>query len=897
MLYSFFFINLLSNINTQFPKCNENSIKFKISECNEYLKRKIYFSNPEQCNIFKENIPNSNENLECHFCEKGYYLTYNISTQKLNCQKCPKNTYSIRGNFRVDGEFSEWNKETIHLFQNECFVTQSDDDNFYCSNFHTLNGESLISGNPYLTNNSNVSYGVQLGKTVHLIDNGELIFKYRKDTIIDNNIKNGIFKFYINYFLQISDSDISTSNDKYKEIKIKLNPGYYTFLWHYSKTVSNKLNEQLKIEFKNIEITGIETAALKCIPCKNGISNEGSDHCEICKDGKYFDDKHDVCLNCPIGKISYNGIGFDSCVNLPECEDNDYSRIIDNVCDIINNKQKVNFILDKKICFEKTKKNESFIKCKKCESGFFKNKINNNSYKCDLCPSNTFSNEENMDKCLKCDGIIKKILIFDNIINNTFSQEIEIVDNEGNLFIELEDNKQNNNSVIIMIDNILNEMKAINNTVKINLQKGKHNINIYSLYSNIKKIRIYNTKEGGGYKCEECPNNLKIKKDNGYICSSCFPGFYLNEEKNCIKCDENYIKISQDDEKCSLCPSFTYSNKERTQCIIYDILNLTNIKRTFIIHDLNISNEKICEIQNCVNSLIQIKGYKNDLFFLNFKYLKKFPIKNSNYSFSNEKEELKYGFIFLLKSQNDIGKIYNIGNKINYIKIVDEKIDKGIIINYIGGDFCPENSKSKIETYLFIKCKKNKIEDNIFSLDTPIFIHYDNCKYYFIWENKEICPICLSNEVTSIKSACVNFKYDIFYNEGENCVIQNPKNFITNHNFNSIDVLIKEDDIELKKIYNLNIDSKRIYLDQYVSYIYENKYEQKCQINNYNGFNFMIYIVFGVFVFFILLIILIFICIKLNKLYNNYKVNAREKSSSKSDISFEMKIVKIEGKQ
>ena len=146
-------------------------------------------------------------------------------------------------------------------------------------------------------------------------------------------------------------------------------------------------------------------------------------------------------------------------------------------------------------------------------------------------------------------------------------------------------------------------MKAINNTVKINLKKGKHNINIYSLYSNIKKIRIYNTKEGGGYKCEECPNNLKIKKDNGYICSSCFPGFYLNEEKNCIKCDENYIKISQDDEKCSLCPSFTYSNKERTQCIIYDILNLTNIKRTFIIHDLNISNEKICEIQNCVNSL------------------------------------------------------------------------------------------------------------------------------------------------------------------------------------------------------------------------------------------------------------------------------------------------------
>ena len=107
MLYSFFFINLLSNINTQFPKCNENSIKFKISECNEYLKRKIYFSNPEQCNIFKENIPNSNENLECHFCEKGYYLTYNISTQKLNCQKCPKNTYSIRGNFRVDGEFYE----------------------------------------------------------------------------------------------------------------------------------------------------------------------------------------------------------------------------------------------------------------------------------------------------------------------------------------------------------------------------------------------------------------------------------------------------------------------------------------------------------------------------------------------------------------------------------------------------------------------------------------------------------------------------------------------------------------------------------------------------------------------------------------------------------------------
>ena len=903
MIYLFILYILLSIINSQLPKCNENSIKYILTPCDENFKRKIYFSNPEQCDIFTENIPNSNENLECSSCQNGYYLTYNMTTKSLICKMCPKNTYSIGGNFRINGEYNEWNNDIIDTFQNECFVTNSNNDNYYCSNFHTKDGKKLISGNPYLIqSNNNISYGVQLGKTFHLIENGELKFKYKKDTILnEDNSKNGIFKFFINYLIEINDDEVSSLENDYKEIKVNLKPGYYTFLWQYSKKINNKDDENLKISIKNIELTGLETAELNCKECKNGFSNEGSDHCQICDKGQYFDKESTTCKNCEKGYYSKNGIGINSCIKFPNCEDDDYIKIVDDKCNR-NNKQKVYFKLINQFCFENQIKNDFEIDCQKCESGFYKKKIDDNYYKCDYCPSYTYTTEDgNFDSCLNCDGITKKKLVFNKIDNNYFNQKFEIENEEGEINIEI-DNNQNIESIKIIIDNNQYLKEPINNMIKITLEKGKHEIKINTLYNQIKKVTIYNTKEGGGYKCEECPNNLKEKTENGYTCVICSPGFYYsNSEKKCIKCDENYIKISYSNEdKCIKCPNFTFSNDDRTECVIHKVINQKNIMRSFIIENLENSIDQICKIQNCLYSFYPIKDLRNnDMFYLSFNYSTFFL--NQNYEQAIKKKE-DNGYIFLAKNNGlkDNRIIYNIGNKIENIKIVDENNNKGIIIQYTGGDNCPENNDKKIESYLFLKCKKNNIDNNFFVFQKPIFIHNDNCNYYFEWEIESICPICLSNEVRTISSLCINSKKNVFSIENDYCLIQNKYNILGNDiEYDSNDNIINENDKDLINIYKLKINSKREYpKNKSIKYITEKKYETSCKVSeNYDKFS-ILFIIIGIIVYLILLATILFIYFKSNKLMSNFPRREYNIGSVEvSDQSIEMKVVKIGEKE
>ena len=887
MVYLLFFISFFLKIKSELQKCNNNSIQYTITKCNENLKRGIYFSNPEQCNIYSESLPYSKDNIECKQCENGYYLIYDFLSKNLKCEICPKNTFSIKGNFRINGDYLEWNKNSIETFKSECFISNLNNDNYYCIGFYSETGKKLISGNPYIPNYDNITYTVQLSKTFHLIENGQLKFKYKKDTIKEKeNIKNGIFKFFINYLIYFIDNEISSIKSDYKNIVIDLKPGYYTFLWQYTKQMKNELYEKMKIVFKSIEITGIQNAAIECISCKNGFSKEGSDHCEICANGNYFDNITSTCKNCPINTISYGGIGIKSCISLPNCTEDDYVLITSDLC--VNNKQKVYYKLINDRCNEIKKKDDIFINCIKCESGFYKKIVENNNYKCDYCPPYTYSNNENMENCSFCEGILKKKIVFNYIENNLFNEKIEIIEEEGEIIIEIDNSKtQTFNSLTIIIDNNNISKEPINNIIQIKLEKGIHNIYINSINTLIKKITILNTKEGGGYKCEECPDNIKVKNENGYTCLICSPGYYLNSEQKCIKCDEGYIKMnSGNHEKCIKCPYFTYSNYERNQCIIYDVLNQKNIMRSFAIEQFEKSNEKLCKMQTCIDSFLPVKDKnKKDLYYISFKKPKIFFYQNSKYSFNDSKKQTQPGYIFLLKDNKENGKIFNIGNQIDNIKILDENDNKGIIIKYIGSDMCPEINGSKIETYLFLKCKKNEIENNIFSFQNPVFVNYNKCSYYFEWENYLACPICLSNEIKKITSFCRSSKREIFVSENKQCIIQNPEQMLGKDiEYNSNDNIINQNDIELIKIYKLNVNSNRTYPNNKIKYIYEKKYINSCSmISNYDTFS-LFYIIIGIIVYIILLLIIYIVYNKSIKLKTNFlgkiqvvKVHEREK--------------------
>lgn len=886
MIFIFFFFSSISFYYCQLPKCRSDSLKFIFSKCNENLQRSIFFTNPEQCDIFSEQIPVSNENMFCSSCDNGFYLSYNMKTNNFTCNICPKNTYSIKGNFRVNGDYYEWNQKVIDSFQNDCFLSNLLNENYYCTRFHTENGKKLISGNPHSKNYSNLTYVVQLGKTFRLIENGQIKFKYKKDTFKEENSTNGIFKFFINYMIQYIDDEISSSKNEYNEIAFNLTPGYYSFLWQYSKKIKNIKDENLKIVFKTIEITGLETAALECQKCLNGFSNEGSDHCEVCKDEKYYDSKTSSCLNCPNNTRSKGGIGIESCVEYPQCIDDDYIQIIDNKCDIFNNKQKISFKLINDKCNEKIKKNDIYIDCFICESGLYKKKIDNTHYICDYCPPYTFSNESNKDNCLTCEGYIKRRMIFNYLENNTFNQKIEIEKNEGELNIEL--NNKNKSEMTLFIDNEkIYKRPDENNVIKIKLLKGPHNIFINLENFQIKKIIIYNTTEGGGYECEECPENAKIKNENGFTCLNCGPGYYLNSQQNCVKCDYNFIKmVSGNNEKCIKCPDFTFSNDERTECLIYPIINQKNIKRSFIIEQFEKTQEKICKLLDCTNSLLPINDMINKkIYYISFNSSRLFPFNDKKYSFQNSDIITKKGYIYLLihSSFKDKGTIFNIGNKIEQIKIIDEENEKGIVIKYIG-DECPDIPDKKYESYLFLRCKKNEIEDTIFSFQKPILIKSNKCSHYFKWDSLEACPICLSNEIKEISSFCVKSKKNIFNSEGDKCIIQNPNTIYGNEiEFDSNDNVVNENDIEIANNYVFSVKSNRKYPNNKIKLVTEKKYQNSCSMSsNYDIFS-IIYIVIGIIVYILLLLIIFIVYFKSHKLRNTVseiqivKIHEKEK--------------------
>lgn len=258
------------------------------------------------------------------------------------------------------------------------------------------------------------------------------------------------------------------------------------------------------------------------------------------------------------------------------------------------------------------------------------------------------------------------------------------------------------------------------------------------------------------------------------------------------------------------------------------------------------------------------------IYYISFNSSRLFPFNDKKYSFQNSDIITKKGYIYLLihSSFKDKGTIFNIGNKIEQIKIIDEENEKGIVIKYIG-DECPDIPDKKYESYLFLRCKKNEIEDTIFSFQKPILIKSNKCSHYFKWDSLEACPICLSNEIKEISSFCVKSKKNIFNSEGDKCIIQNPNTIYGNEiEFDSNDNVVNENDIEIANNYVFSVKSNRKYPNNKIKLVTEKKYQNSCSMSsNYDIFS-IIYIVIGIIVYILLLLIIFIVYFKSHKLMN-----------------------------
>ena len=870
---------------TTLPKCKSDSIKSIITECTSDLKRDIYIHNPEQCDIFSEKIPPSQKNLDCISCESGKYINFNIKNNNFECLNCPINTYSTGGNFRINGNYNEWTEEAILNFNNECFINEGNTDNHFCTSFYSSDYESLKTGNAFSSDQYDYTYVAQLSKNFHLIKDGELKFKYKKDTLVENGQKTGIFRFFINYLTEFTDDNLDSNNnntnDKYKEIIYQLKPGYYSFLWQYIKYVKSPQSEKLNLKIQSIEVSGIETASLNCKKCLNGFSNIVSDHCEKCEEGKYYDNKELKCLNCPKGTLSFDGNGIESCVPFPNCTDSNYYMIIDNKCNVNNNKQEVSYKLIKDNCIEVNKKDNSFINCLNCLPGQFLNKINDNYSQCDYCRGNSYSIDGK--SCIQCEGNLNKISYYNAERQKKFNKEIEIINENGELSIKYKKINPNlKSNIYLIIDNIAYS-KEIKSEESIILDKGKHDIKINSDNIYIEKISITNTnEEGGGFYCEKCPEKLMIKNPDGkIICKECNPGFELNEQKgDCVKCEENTIKINYgNEEKCKKCPEFTKANEDRTECVIYNVLTQKSIMQKYVISNYENVQISLCKMtQNlCYSSLYgPIRDKENNLYFISYKTPKIFFSNDFSYTINEKSNKNIPSYIFSLTKNNKNTNeklLNNLGNKISSIKVVKENEIRGVIIKYENGDDCQYDLNKKMESYLFLKCSKDSLNnDNILNYRAPTLIKRDKCDYYFEWDGKAGCPICLSNEVDIMATPCREGARYQYYSENINCIISNTTNLYGNNiEFSSEKLILNfNNDENIAKIYNISFEKKKNLNLENVFYVEGRKIDENCTIYEDYDSNIQYLLIAIPIIYVIILLIYLYIYCKYRKIKGDY---------------------------
>ena len=771
---------LLSSLKFSFslPKCTSENIYFQFTPCSKNLTRNVYFSNPNQCDIF--NFPLSQLNIECGSCPSGSKLSFDLETKSLSCQKCPKNTFSTAGNFRINGLYEEWTQENIdNEFENECFVVENNEENKYCTSFFSDDYIVLKSGNAFSFSDSNQLYIAQLSRSFHLIKQGLIKFKYKKDTKIKNGKISGTFRFFINYLIEINDVKTTEENkEEWNEISFNLQPGYYSFLWQYLKYVDSQESEEMRLQIAYIEVEGIETAATECKPCKNGFSSEGSDYCDSCEDNEYYDPNSNQCIQCPKGQYSPFGFGPESCTPFPDCSIENYHVVKSNACNINTNKQNISYELINANCRENNQDFPNEIECEICPIGKYL-KINGEFKECNYCENGEFSNKENSDSCQKCNDIIKKVAYFEPESSKKFTKEIEIVEEVG--FISLIYSKINPNSlsfISISIDNLSKDQNIISEITKIPIEMGKHTIKIKSENTIIDKIIISNSNEGGGYECSECPENMKIKDENGNIlCQECQPGFELIGEK-CVKCKENFIKISSsNNEKCIECPLFTKANENNTICVPFEVFNYKKHMQKYYLGGYDLFLDNLCKFtQNlCYKTLYgPIKDKEKNLFFISYKQPQIFQSNDFSYTFYNKKNSNVPAYVFLLKKNHDSNEktLINLGNKINNIKTFKFENNRGLLFHYINGDLC--NETNNYETYLLLKCKKESNNNNYaMNFRAPILIKSEQCKFYFEWDSKAGCPICLSNEINYLFTNCINYTRYKYFSENDNCIIQN----------------------------------------------------------------------------------------------------------------------------
>ena len=862
-----------------------------------------------------------------HNCLPGEIIYYNIIENKIECKKCPKNTYSTSGNLIID---SNWNETHLNLFQTNCYAIDNEGakKNEDCTKLHISNDNSILMTGEIIGNQTN--YLIQILYFFNTQNPGRIIVKYKKDIIIENGLSNGDLSIYFDYEL-IENVNID-NNFEWEYIIKDFNAGEHEIVFFYSY-MKNLNKKPLRLYINQFEIIGLNQVSFTCEKCINSVSPEGSEKCFYCDINSFYDNQLEICFDCPVGEFFSKE--ENKCVKIINCNNFDYE--IYNISECVDNVRNISFVpIESSFCRDKDllEKNIS-IDC-------FDDNIN-------------YSENENEYKC-SSGMIYSSYFIYDFktiLINDFFDENIGFYGNDKGIFSGNFINtqtikilkkyfviKQTGGSIKISLELNLSSYENIN--IKINkknyyyskiknnitiyevLQPGKISLSIkYEKISNFQKLHnsiliseiiIIGSNLTKKKQLLKCPIGT-ISTNNCSKCELCKENEIPNESQTfCVKCKNGVSKYINSQLVCEECPLYTYFNGEK--CLLNEvILQSFNLLR-FYLYPIKEYINRVCLDQSgllCyensfigpVNIKLDLKEIEErDLFFISLFESKQINIYDFNHD--DKSNEIKSGFIFgLFNSKNFQSKIEtnklglnltnsnmkikkNLASSIKKIEILPKSIDAnrklGLFIEYEEGDICLSDSNKNYKSYLYLKCNKYEI-----SSPKLIKTKDNNCTYIFEWPSPNACKNCLTKEISFYdKGTCRYGKRVIIFSSDDDCLIFNvSKSNLNGGNIEYYNKLCEEN----CDLYNIIIDDKnknksyRISDNNHINgniikagdfnfkfdFIENSIYYQKCTfLENIEG-KWIKYIIIIPIVYFITFIGIIVYCIKYRKIKNRYQ--------------------------
>lgn len=99
---------------------------------------------------------------------------------------------------------------------------------------------------------------------------------------------------------------MNDDQNEWKYFSYDLYPGIQEITFLYQK-FNNEENKEMKLEIKQLRVTGLDYTDMKCEKCMQGTSVEGSDRCSLCAADTYLNPNTGECVKCPDGTHSPAG--------------------------------------------------------------------------------------------------------------------------------------------------------------------------------------------------------------------------------------------------------------------------------------------------------------------------------------------------------------------------------------------------------------------------------------------------------------------------------------------------------------------------------------------------------------------------------------------------------------